>query len=269
MSFDFDEFDKIVNVSSVKNEEDNCSCVTPHEVFENGIILCINCGEQLKKPLIHNKEWRVYSDSDNNKRNNDPNRLHARKIEDKGISRDVEHMNFSNSIVTKANEIYLETTKGQIFRGGSRKSIIFACIFHAYKLAGNVQTPESLIKLFGLTRKAGLKGLKIVNVNIPKDSEIHNTVISPTHIIKDIMNRFITTDEQKEEVCLIYKKIRNRSSKLNRARPQSLACSVIYYWILKNDIKITLNEFANIAGLSELTIQKNTKEVTRIIENLN
>ena len=136
------------------------------------------------------------------------------------------------------------------------------------KLSGNHQTPDNLIKAFGLTRKSGLKGLKIVNVNIPNDSDIHNTVITPEHVIKDIMSKFITTNEQQMEVCNIYAKIKNRSSKLNRARPQSLASAIIYLWIIQNNIEITITEFAKTAGLSVLTIQKNMKEIELVLEGL-
>jgi len=265
---EFDIFDNMVKEYSNDKLEPDCSCIVSSEqVYENGIVICTTCGEQVNKPLLHDKEWRFYGNSDG-KRSSDPTRVHARKIEEKNIFKDVENMQFSETIIAKANEIYTQVTNGQIFRGGSRKSIIFACIFHAYKLSGNHQTPDNLIKTFGLTRKAGLKGLKIVNVSIPHDSEIHNTTITSEHIIKDIMNKFITTEEQHIEVCNIHNKIKNRSTQLNRARPQSIASAVIYFWIVKNNIPITISDFAKTAGLSVLTIQKNMKEVENVFYEL-
>jgi transcription initiation factor TFIIIB Brf1 subunit/transcription initiation factor TFIIB len=207
----------------------NVTCECEHNDIseEGGITLCADCGEEINRPVLHDKEWRYYGSGDS-KMSSDPNRVHARKIDEKNIAKDVENMGFSENIVTKANEIYTECTKGQIYRGGSRKSIIFACIFHSYKLAGNHQTPDHLIQLFGLTRKAGLKGLKIVNVNIPMDSEIHNTSITSKHIIGEIMEKFKTSQSHKEAVYELYERVKNRSSKLNRARPQSVAAAVIY-----------------------------------------
>jgi len=82
------------------------------------------------------------------------------------------------------------------------------------------------------------------------------------------MNKFLTTTEQKQEVYDIYKKIDNRSSKLNRARPQSVAAAVIYYWVCQNKINISIKDFATTTNLSELTINKNKKEVEQVMDTL-
>ena len=132
-------------------------------------------------------------------------------------------------------------------------------------MSGKHQTPENLIRIFKLTRKNGLKGLKIVNVNAPKDSEIHTTFITPVHLVHDIMDRFQATPVQKEEVIKLYEQIKNRSSKLNRSRPQSVAAALTYYWICKKKLAINLKEFAKEADLSELTINKNAKEVALVL----
>ena len=261
---DFDLFKSITNnYNNLSDQMVMDECGHTEVAVEGGIILCADCGEEINRPLLHDKEWRYYGSGDT-KMSSDPNRVHARKIDEKNITKDVENMFFSENIVTKANELYTQCTNGQIYRGGSRKSVIFACIFHAYKLAGNHQTPDNLIQLFGLSRKAGLKGLKIVNVNISKDSEIHGTCITSKHIICDIMEKFKTSPEHKQQVCDIYDAVKNRSSKLNRARPQSVAAAVIYYWVRLNNIDIQLTDFATTTNLSELTIVKNMKEVENI-----
>ena len=176
-------------------------------------------------------------------------------------------MGFSETIISKADELYNQVTKGQIYRGNSRKAIVFACIFHSYKVSGKHQTPETLIKLFGLNRKNGLKGLKIVNVNAPKDSYIHTSYITPEHLINDIMDKFKASTIQKEEVIILYNSIKNKSSKLNRSRPQSVASALTYYWICKKNINISLKDFAKQVDLSELTINKNIKEVELVLQN--
>ena len=132
-------------------------------------------------------------------------------------------------------------------------------------MSGKHQTPDNLVKLFGLSRKNGLKGLKIVNVNAPKHSLIHTTVITPVHLIHDIMDKFKATTQQKEEVIELYGRIKNRSSKLNRSRPQSVAAALTYYWIRKKKIDINLKDFALKVELSDLTINKNAKEVALVL----
>jgi transcription initiation factor TFIIIB Brf1 subunit/transcription initiation factor TFIIB len=254
-------------IDIIKTVEKNVCCHNDI-ITENGIVSCLDCGEEINHTITHEKEWRYYGSADS-RRSSDPNRVQIRKLDDKNITKDVENMGFSEMIITKADKLYSEVAKGQIYRGNSRKAIVFACIFHAYKLTGKHQTPENLIKLFGLNRKNGLKGLKIVNVNAPKDSQIHTSYITPEHLIHDIMDKFKGTPDQKQEVVNLFLSVKNKSSKLNRSRPQSVAASLTYYWICKKDIKITLKDFAKKVDLSELTIHKNTKEIGIILGNPN
>ena len=247
-------------------KQDACTdqCCHHDLVTENGVVSCLECGEEIQRTMTHEKEWRYYGVADS-KRSADPNRVQMRKSEDRNIHKDVESMGFSETIVTKADELYSQVTKGQIYRGNSRKAIVFACIFHAYKMSDNHQTPETLISLFGLSRKNGLKGLKIVNVNAPKDSHIHTTFITPVHLIHEIMDKFKATPAQKEEVIDFYERVKNRSSKLNRSRPQSVAAALTYYWICIKKLDISLKEFSKKVDLSELTINKNAKEVSLVL----
>lgn len=270
MSGNFDLFEKAMeeynkvssqnNITSVQNNE----CEHLNINNDKGSISCIDCGEELEKTVFQEKEWRYYGQADT-KRSSDPTRVQIRKCEERNIFKDVESMNFSDKIVSLANQIYIQVTKGQIFRGNSRKSIIFACIFHSYKLSGCPQTHEKLIKIFDLNRKTGLKGLKHVNLNAPKDSAIHTTYITPINLVEELMNKFSATDEQKNEVFALYNKIKNKSSKLNRARPQSVASGLVYYWICYKGIDISLRDFAKKADLSDLTINKIAKEIADVL----
>lgn len=245
-------------------EDNDIPCTHSDLVDENGVISCLECGEQIQRTIMHEKEWRFYGHSDS-KRSSDPNRVQIRKSEDRNINKDVENMGFSETIVSIANELYVQVTRGQIFRGDSRRAVIFACIYHAYKMAGKCQTPKTLMETFGLNKKSSLKGLKIVSVHAPKDSPIHTTSITAVHHIHDIMDKFSATPDQKKEVLELYRKTKNRSSKLNRARPQSSAAALTYYWICKKKMDISLKKFAQKADLSELTINKNAKEVALVL----
>lgn len=249
------------NIAETKEQSD---CSHSNIVNDNGIVSCINCGEELRKNVLHEKEWRYYGQSDT-KRNVDPNRVQVRKSEDRNIYKDVENMGFSDKIVSSANQIYIQVTHGQIFRGNSRKAIVFACIFHAYKLSGKPQTHEKLIKIFDLNRKTGLKGLKHVNLNAPKDSKIHTTYITPINLVEELMDKFSASDEQKIEVINLYNQIKNKSSKLNRCRPQSVSSALIYYWICLKGLDITIKDFTKKADLSELTITKIAKEIAEVL----
>lgn len=242
------------------------SCLHFNVTNEKGVIECIDCGEEISKKIQHTKEWRYYGQADS-RHNSDPNRVQQRKLEERNIYKDVENMGFSDKIISEANTIYFQVTQGKIFRGNSRKAIVFACIFHAYKLSGKPQSHEKLIGIFKLDRKTGLKGLKHVNLHAPKDSQIRTTYITPINLVEEIMDKFSATKEQKDEVIQLYHQIKNKSSKLNRSRPQSVASGIVYYWICKKDKDITLKQFTKKVALSELTVSNIAKEISDVIDD--
>jgi transcription initiation factor TFIIIB Brf1 subunit/transcription initiation factor TFIIB len=272
-SSDFDIYDMMFDKysesqTSVNDCESQTGKICSHkDVINNeGIDICRSCGIELQKTTSHDKEWRYYGNSDG-RHLNDPNRVQQRMENDKTIFKDIEPMEFDKRIAESANDLYIDITKGKIFRGRSRKAMIFACVFHAFKKLMQPQSHETLCQKFGITKRTGLRGLKFVNLNASKTSGVHTSHITTSSIISDIMSNIGSTDSQKNEVINLYNLIKNRSSKLNRSRPQSVACGLIYYWLKKEDINITLREFSNKTDLSELTIQKITSEINTIITN--
>lgn len=257
------EYEQSISNKDIKKNDVSEQCTHENEINESGKRICTDCGIVINSVVSIEKDWRYYGKSDN-RYNNDPNRVQARKTEEKSIHKDVDNMSFDENIVNKANQIYQYVTDGKIFRGNSRKAIIFACIFHAYKLSGNPQTDATLLQIFNIKRRSGLKGIKMVNQKVCKKDDV--TYITPIHIIKDIMKNFNATEKQIEEVSTYYGLIKNKSSSLNRARPQSTASALVYYWIQKNNKKITLKEFAKTVTLSELTINKILKDIKLILD---
>lgn len=250
-----------VESAKCKKRRPKSSCNHDRIDRANGVETCVNCGEILTTTISHDREWRHYANS--GKKN--PARVQIRKIEERSIFKDVTGLGFSNRIVSIANDLYQDVSKGSIFRGNCRKAIIFACIFHAYKSVGQPKTHEKLIRLFKLTRKSGLKGLKHVTLN--SNSPILKTGhITAEHLIKEIMTSFKASDEQKAEVQELYRKIKNRSSSLNRARPNSVASGLVFFWIQQKGIPITLKEFAKSCSLSDITITKISKEIEQVLQ---
>ena len=264
---DFETFNSFNNVMTINTEIiENLShnkCSHTNTSIEKGVDVCMDCGEEVKKS-DYSKDMRKHGQT-GNKHLADPNRVQIRKTDERNIYKDVENMGFSHKIISEANKIYFEVTNGKIYRGNSRKAIVFACIFHSYKLSGSPQSHEKLITVFNLTRKTGLKGLKHVNLYAPTQSNIRTTYITPINLVEEIMDKFSATKEQKDEVISLYEQIKNKSSKLNRSRPQSVASGLIYFWICDTKKDISLKQFTEKVSLSELTINKISKEISDLI----
>lgn len=230
-------------------------CSHANKAEEHGILVCNDCGEELVEGEVGNSV-------------SDSGRVIMRKVEETGIFKDVETMKFNEKIVAEANRIYMDVTKGKIFRGKSRKAIIFACIFHAFKANGKIQTHEKLLKQFELSKKLGLRGLNRVNLQIPKNSPLRETSITPVDLIEDIMDSFSSSIEQKKDVISIYNRIKNKSSVLNRSRPQSVASGIVFYWITLNRKGISIEEFKQKVSPSSSTILKMSKEIESVLSSM-
>lgn len=266
MSNNFDLFANAMekyNKEKKDGEKKEKKCQHLNVDNQNNLSVCVDCGMEINRNIVFNKEWRYYGASDT-RFNSDPNRCQIRKISDRSIFKDVENLGFSDKIISIADNLYQDVTNGKVFRGNSRKAIVFACIFHAYKLEGKPQSCEQLINIFNLDRKIGLKGLKHVNLN--SKQHIKTTYITPQNLIREIMEKFDATEQQIEEVNNLYSKIRNKSSILNRSRPQSVASGLVRYYILLKGKDISIKEFKQKVKLSELTIEKMAKEIAKILQ---
>lgn len=270
------EFDLYTQLLKHKNNIINQDVIEPviseckhtHIAMEHGASLCLDCGIEITQRLNFDKEWKYYGLNDT-KHTSDPSRCYIRKVKDRTIYQDVEHMNISDHIKDLANDIYIQVCGDKVHRGAYRRAIVFASIFHAYKLNHNPQSCESLIEVFKIKRKDALKGLKFISEHAPSDSPLRTIYITPEHLIYEFMKKFNASIEQTREVVELYKSLKGKSSMLNRSRPQSTASGVIWYYMRITNREMSIKDFIKKVHLSELTVNKIAREVARIKENTN
>ena len=128
---------------------------------QNNLSVCVDCGMEINRNIVFNKEWRYYGASDT-RFNRDPNRCQIRKISDHSIFKDVENLGFSDKIISIADNLYQDVTNGKVLREILEKRLCLLVFFHAYKLEGKPQSCEQLINIFNLDRKIGLKVLNML-----------------------------------------------------------------------------------------------------------
>lgn len=239
------------------------SCEHSRVVLEHGASLCVDCGIEIQRKLNYEKEWKYYGMNDT-KHTTDPNRCYIRKNKDRSIYVDIEHMNISKKIKDKANDIYLQVCGEKVHRGAYRRAIVFASIFHAYKLSANPQSCESLINIFKIKRKDALKGLKFISEHAPVDSPLRTMYITPKDLIKEFMKNLNASEEDTSKVTRLYDTLNGKSSMLNRSRPQSTASGCIWFYMKISKRQMSIKDFVKIVNLSELTVNKVYKEIARI-----
>jgi len=238
--------DKIVSTSD---------CVHHNILYYQNRPTCADCGQELLGSS-HNATPSF----------NDPDRCFIRRNKDRSIYSDVQHMNISQHVKDLANKIYKDVCGIKVHRGAYRRAIVFASVFHAYKLTENPQSCESLIQIFNIQRKDALKGLKFINEHAPVGAALRTRYITPAHLIREFMIKFDATNEQIADVIQLYESIKGKSSILNRSRPQSTASGVIFFYKKLTGRPIGMKEFVQKVQLSELTVNKISREVSRIYE---
>lgn len=165
---DFQLFNQLLSDTPDPTESTAVSaCEHPSLINSEGSTLCSSCGMEVTKKITYDKEWKYYGMNDT-KHSSDPSRCYIRKSKERTIHQDIPHLDISEHIKDTANDIYNEVCKEKIHRGAFRKAIVFAAVFHAYKLDGNPQSCNHLIKIFKIKRKNGLKGLKYINEHLPR-----------------------------------------------------------------------------------------------------
>ena len=253
----------LLNHDIDKKEEkttDTTGCSHSDLIYERYTTICRVCGMITGNNLnmSHVTDSSCYGSS---------SRVHVRRMKEKSIFKDIKGYNFDKDIINIANDIYNQITNNKIFRGRSRKSIIYACILYAYRMKGVTVNTTNILQLFQINKKSGLSGMRYLNMNINENSTYklsHNKHLSPINIIKNVMKTFNASDDDINEVINLYHTIENKSSKINRSRPKSIANSLIYYWIKEKGKDIDISFFSSKVNMSELTINKLVKEISDI-----
>lgn len=260
MNDNFDIFDQLTEKDIVftscieQTVEIYPSSECSHENFtrDKNVMVCISCGECIQKIFNQDRDWKSQQIRNNQ--------------DDKNIFKDVENIQFSENILQIANSLYVQVTKEKIYRGNARKGIISACIFHSYKIVGKPQIYKKIIRLFNISKKIGLKGLKFVSINAPKDSIIFRTYITPITYIEHYMEKLHASEKDITYLKQVYEHLESISeNKLNRSRPQSVAAGLVYYWLIEQKKQISLKTFSKVTELSELTITKLEKDIRQIM----
>lgn len=224
-----------------------------------GISICIDCGEEFPDDFDTEKECKFLKASESNGRQ-------VRRVYDKSIYKDIESFDIPHDIQLKANEYYTKVSDGKIFRGQSRKAVIFSCVFVAYKKTEQPQSIERLQQLFKINKKTVSRGIKLVGMSMQdKNSKLFLNV---EDIIPEILKCFDSSIVVLQEILALYAQIKNRSSTLNRSRPRSTAAALIYYYMKTKNITFSDKLFCFNVKLSKLTILKLYHEICLCVQKI-
>ena len=79
----------------------------------------------------------------------------------KTIIRDLDNFSFSQAIKEKANQIYIDKFANKTHRATTRLSVVFICLYEAFKASGIPKDPDEIRKKMGITHEQMSKGVRL------------------------------------------------------------------------------------------------------------
>jgi transcription initiation factor TFIIIB Brf1 subunit/transcription initiation factor TFIIB len=226
-------------------------------VKEAGSIVCCKCGLQLSDTLI-DTEQRYYTPGDTT----NPNRHHIRRNDARSLFADLEKHSFPKPVIELANTYYTQIIDGQIYRAKMRTSIVFACVFNAFKALKEPRSPEDIARIFKLDKKGISRGLKMFSGFFK--GTVNNEHINAMHLVPKLLADLnISNPLILEDLTKIYGFVEKSSQLYKSSTPQSVAAGLIWYYLKKAKIDMTKPRFSKAVGLTDITFMKLADETAK------
>lgn len=260
---DDEPIETVIDTSDIDFSTSGDLCSHENIIRERGLTLCEDCGIELYEEISHEQDWRYFGDQDSHN-STDPSRCQYRKSPEKGIKKELNRLGFPPDICELGDFLYMTVTKGEIKRSELRKGIMFACVYESYKIKKRPKTPDVLQKKFGLNRKSMSQGITYYKLRIPREY-FKLEDISAKHFIPEIMKKLSIKQGHIDKVIMLYERIKDVCSVINRSNPQSTSKAIVYYYLRRKGCNINIVRYGRIVGLSEVIILRLSGEISRIL----
>jgi transcription initiation factor TFIIIB Brf1 subunit/transcription initiation factor TFIIB len=234
----------------------------------NGIVICSHCFVEIEETISFEPEWNNYTASSRSSK--DPSRCYRRKTSaPKGIKGffDSHNIKIDKATIARIERKYAAIVSKNGNKAECRGGIIAACLFKDFRNSGNTRTTDYIMNICGITRKEMSKGLLKYYACFTEES---NDYIQPEDLLPWLMS-IIGIDKKYYQTLLeLTRSLVNINPVLKRSTPQSVASSIIYFFLCinptyKKSLGINKTTFAKKSELSDVTI---TRLVTLISENI-
>lgn len=187
----------------------------------------------------------------------------------KSIRKELDLLPLAENVKDLADKIYAEKVGSNTYRSNVRQEVKFNCIFEAFKQLGIYKDPCEIAKMLKIKRKGMSRGILRCSFLCTGKETIPTTSITAIHLVPEMLTRNgVEFDEgHLEDINRIYEYAKDRSELLNRSKPQSIASSLVYFYLRKKDKDRKLNkaEIAKNCGVSSMTVTKLDAELEVIL----
>lgn len=276
-----------------------CSCGCNEIVIEETMQICSNCSAIIGRVIDNTAEWRYYGNDDN--RDTDPSRcglptnsllpksslgsmiggcrrdnIDIRRIRmfqmwnsmpydertlwnvfDKLTSNTINN-GIPQKVIDDAKVLYKKASEKKISRGDNKEGLIASCIYHSCLINKVPRSSKEIAKMFNISPVVLNKG----NSRFQTLLQINVTSSCP----EDFISRFgshLNMNIKDIDKCKKLVTFLEKNEIMNDNSPTSSAAGILYYYSMKNDLGFTKKQFAEICGVSEVTIIKCYKIINK------
>ncbi len=229
----------------------------------SGYYVCQDCGIEIEI-YDYSPEWRSYSTSGG--KYNPRCKTYNYKNKNIELVFEKHDINVSPFIISEVEDRYCKCVQST-YRGKNRDAIIAVCYYFVLKDFGEYRTTDYIRSQFGLKKKDISFGL---NRYYELYSDVAVDEVTPKKLIKWKMDLVgLDIKDHYYKITRICDYIQNASEPIIKSAPQSIAVSVIYFYLcdnkeLKSELGLTKKKFAKKALISDITINKLVKEIARL-----
>jgi len=179
------------------------------------------------------------------------------------------------NILGRANQLYHQVTHTDILRKSSRRGVIFACIFYAYRMNDQLRTPDELAQQLSVSKRVISKGLKYVTLRMqrfnptgPKGVMSMGQHVTPFHYFPMLWRKIGLAFDAPiaHDLVHLFSRLHMQHPLLNRSNPQSVACAMVYYYLCQKRTGIPCSRVSDAVGLSIVTISRLATEISKFLE---
>jgi len=231
----------------------------------NGLLVCLDCGTEFDD-CNYEPEWRCYESQRPHIRCTIP-----RKNNDLSKFFETNEIHISEHTRRLVEEKYAIVRGNGIHRGHGRKAIVAACMFHVYREQGREKEAEYFRNMFDIEGKKFSAGLDNYYNAFPED---RTKYVSYEYLLSWKMKVCGVNKEHTREIVALLHLFRKSSSKLcQTSLPQTIVTAVIYFFIclhpdIRDELGMTKAEFIKRANLTDNTITKITRELSKITRQI-
>lgn len=244
---------------------DDIDCDHEQTVYANNNEVCVDCGYIISTDVSNNFSTKLRN---NTKSISETSRCQSGPSATKSIAKDLQNKNLPESIISIANKYYFQLIGDECKRGHKRRAIIGVCLAAAFAQEEEAKSFPEICKLTNARTKDLKEGLKMWNEKYPNTDVFYT---SPSALVKSYAAKLGIDQSHVLKIQNMCEGIKNKSLTLENSKPQSVAASMIYVYLImnpdvKNHLGITKPVFTSKVNLSENTIIKISKEIKKVMK---